>query len=78
MKAIKYILGCFAAGMLVTGFQSCVDLDPNPKSNNSPVNTYVHKSAKETMLRACRKQLHFEWFGNAFNSANCEIGRAHV
>lgn len=72
MKAIKYILGCFAAGMLATGFQSCVDLDPNPMSFNTPENTFVDKSGIETMLRVCRKQLHFEWFGNAFNSANCE------
>ena len=32
----------------------------------------MDKAGLETMLRLCRKQMNFEWFGDAFNSGNCE------
>lgn len=72
MKATKYILSCLTAGLLATSFPSCVDIEPNAMSFLTPENTFVDRAGLETMLRLCRKQMHFEWFGNAFNAGNCE------
>ncbi len=72
MKAKKYIIGCLAAGLLAAGSTSCVDLEPNAMSFLTPENTFVDRDGLNTMLRLCRKQLNFEWFGDAFNSGNCE------
>ncbi len=72
MKAKKYIIGCLAAGLLAAGSTSCVDLEPNAMSFLTPENTFVDRDGLNTMLRLCRKQLNFEWFGDAFDSGNCE------
>lgn len=72
MKAKKYILSCLTAGLVATAFHSCVDIEPKSMSFLTPENTFVDRAGLETMLRLCRKQMNFEWFGDAFNSGNCE------
>lgn len=72
MKAKKYIISCLAAGMMATGLNSCVDIEPEALSFLTPENTFVDRAGLETMLGLCRKQMNFEWFGDAFNSGNCE------
>ena len=72
MKTKKYILKGLATCLIAAGLSACVDLEPKAMSFLTPENTFVDKAGLETMLRLCRKQMNFEWFGDAFNSGNCE------
>lgn len=72
MRINKNIKRGFTALLIVVGISGCVDLTPEPLSFYTPENTYVDKDGLETLLRLCRKQMNFEWFGDAFNSGNCE------
>lgn len=72
MKTKKYIVKGIAVCLMAAGLSGCVDLTPQPMSFLTPENTFVDRDGLETMLRLCRKQLNFEWFGDAFNSGNCE------
>lgn len=72
MKTIRYIIiKCIAVAMIVT-MPSCVDLDPDPLSFYAPENTFVDKAGLEAGLVTCRKQIKWEWFGDAFNAGYCE------
>ncbi|MDR0429391.1 MAG: RagB/SusD family nutrient uptake outer membrane protein [Tannerellaceae bacterium] len=53
-------------------FQSCVDLTPDPLSFYAPENTLIDKSGLEALLVTSRKQIKWEWFGDAFNAGVCE------
>lgn len=75
MKTKKYIVKGIAVCLMAAGLSGCVDLTPQPMSFLTPENTFVDRDGLETMLRLCRKQLNFEWFGDAFNSGNCELLR---
>lgn len=72
MKTKRYIVKGLATCLIAAGLSGCVDLDPKAMSFLTPENTFVDKDGVETMLRLCRKQMNFEWFGNAFNASNCE------
>lgn len=72
MKTKKYIVRGLMACLLLASLEGCVDLTPQPMSFLTPENTFVDRDGLETMLRLCRKQINFEWFGDAFNSGNCE------
>ena len=72
MKTKKYIAKGVAACLLAAGLSGCVDLTPEPMSFLTPENTFVDRDGLETMLRLCRKQIKFEWFGDAFGSKNCD------
>lgn len=72
MKTKKYILKGLATCLIAASLSACVDLEPKAMSFLTPENTFVDKAGLETMLRLCRKQMNFEWFGDAFNSGNCE------
>ncbi len=72
MRIYKNITKSLAVLLIAAGTSGCVDLTPEPLSFYTPENTYVDKEGLETLLRLCRKQINFEWFGDAFNSGNCE------
>ena len=72
MKTKKYILRSLSTCLIAASLSACVDLEPRAMSFLTPENTFVDKAGLETMLRLCRKQMNFEWFGDAFNSGNCE------
>ena len=72
MKTKKYILRSLSTCLIAASLSACVDLEPKAMSFLTPENTFVDKAGLETMLRLCRKQMNFEWFGDAFNSGNCE------
>jgi hypothetical protein len=57
---------------LLTGLMSCVDLDPEPLSFFAPENTFMDKEGLDALLITSRKQIKWEWFGDAFNSGYCE------
>lgn len=71
MKRSKIIKG-IVYSLFSTILISCVDLTPKPMSFLTPENTFVDKQGLEASLRLCRKQMGFEWFGDAFNAGNCE------
>lgn len=72
MKTKRYVAKGIMACFMAAGLSGCVDLTPEPMSFLTPENTFVDRDGLETMLRLCRKQISFEWFGDAFNSGNCE------
>lgn len=72
MKTKKYLLKGLAICLIAVNLSACADLEPNAMSFLTPENTFVDKAGLETMLRLCRKQINFEWFGDAFNAGNCE------
>ena len=49
---------------------SCVDLSPEPLSFFAPENTLVDKAGFEAILITSRKQIKWEWFGDAFNAGS--------
>lgn len=51
---------------------SCVDLSPEPLSFYAPENTLIDKSGLDALLVTSRKQIKWEWFGDAFNAGHCE------
>ena len=57
---------------LLTCFMSCVDLDPEPLSFFAPENTFIDKEGLDALLITSRKQIKWEWFGDAFNAGYCE------
>lgn len=57
---------------LLTGLMSCVDLDPEPLSFFAPENTFMDKEGLDALLITSRKQIKWEWFGDAFNAGYCE------
>jgi len=72
MRTKKYIVKGLATCLMVASLSACVDLEPKPMSFLTPENTFVDKNGLETLLCLCRKQMNFEWFGDAFNASNCE------
>ena len=60
------------ASLLVVNLSSCVDLDPEPLSFFAPENTFMDKEGLEALLITSRKQIKWEWFGDAFNAGYCE------
>ena len=63
----KYLVVSFMAVSLY----SCVDLEPEPLSFFAPENTFINKEGLESALVTCRKQIKWEWFGDAFNAGSC-------
>lgn len=57
---------------LLTGLMSCVDLDSEPLSFFAPENTFMDKEGLDALLITSRKQIKWEWFGDAFNAGYCE------
>jgi len=55
-----------------SGMVSCVKLDPQPLSFFAPENTLTDKAGLEALLVTSRKQIKWEWFGDAFNAGVCE------
>lgn len=53
---------------IVTWSTSCVDLSPDPLSFYAPENTLIDKAGLEALLITSRKQIKWEWFGDAFNA----------
>ncbi|WP_081352629.1 RagB/SusD family nutrient uptake outer membrane protein [Bacteroides ovatus] len=72
MKTMKNIIKCLTASLLVVNLSSCVDLDPEPLSFFAPENTFLDKEGLEALLVTSRKQIKWEWFGDAFNAGYCE------
>ena len=72
MKTMKNISKCLAAILLVVNLSSCVDLEPEPLSFFAPENTFMDKEGLEALLITSRKQIKWEWFGDAFNAGYCE------
>lgn len=72
MKTMKNIIKCLTASLLVVNLSSCVDLDPEPLSFFAPENTFMDKEGLEALLITSRKQIKWEWFGDAFNAGYCE------
>lgn len=66
---MKYLLTGLS---VIAGFTSCVDLDPQPLSFYAPENTLIDKSGLDALLNSSRKQIKWEWFGDAFNAGYCE------
>lgn len=50
---------------------SCVKLTPEPLSFFAPENVFVDKAGLESGLVTCRKQMKFEWVGDAFDAGTC-------
>ena len=69
---MKNIIKCLTASLLVVNLSSCVDLDPEPLSFFAPENTFMDKEGLEALLITSRKQIKWEWFGDAFNAGYCE------
>lgn len=61
-----------AASLLAVNLSSCVDLTPEPLSFFAPENTFMDKAGLEALLKTSRKQIKWEWFGDAFNAGYCE------
>lgn len=72
MKTIKNITKYLAATLLTVNMASCVDLSPEPLSFFAPENTLLDKEGLEALLVTSRKQIKWEWFGDAFNAGFCE------
>ena len=72
MNTLKNIIKCLTASLLVVNLSSCVDLDPEPLSFFAPENTFMDKEGLEALLITSRKQIKWEWFGDAFNAGYCE------
>lgn len=72
MKTMKNIIKCLTVSLLVVNLSSCVDLDPEPLSFFAPENTFMDKEGLEALLITSRKQIKWEWFGDAFNAGYCE------
>lgn len=71
MKTNK-IARCLSVVLLAANMISCVDLSPEPLSFFAPENTLVDKEGLEALLVTSRKQIKWEWFGDAFNAGFCE------
>lgn len=72
MKTMKYMLKYIAASLLAINVSSCVDLAPEPLSFFAPENTLIDQEGLNALLVTSRKQLKWEWFGDAFNAGHCE------
>lgn len=72
MKALRNIAGCVAVSVLAATASSCVDLAPEPLSFFAPENTLMDQEGLEALLVTSRKQIKWEWFGDAFNAGHCE------
>ena len=70
MRKIK--MARYIPVFLLTGLMSCVDLDPEPLSFFAPENTFMDKEGLDALLITSRKQIKWEWFGDAFNAGYCE------
>lgn len=68
---IKYITKGLVLSLTLAFATSCVDLDPEPLSFYAPENTFVNKEGFEAGLVSCRKQIKWEWYGDAFGSGSC-------
>ncbi|WP_029903331.1 RagB/SusD family nutrient uptake outer membrane protein [Prevotella sp. 10(H)] len=69
MNTLNIVKSSIIAIGLIT-MVSCVDLDPKPLSFYAPENTYNTKEGLEAGLNTCRKQIKWEWFGDAFSNMN--------
>ena len=67
-RYFKILLILFLSSYLI----SCVKLKPEPLSFFAPENTFIDKAGIEAGLITCRKQIKWEWFGDAFNAGACE------
>lgn len=66
----KIIIPCSIL-IILSGAISCVKLDPQPLSFFAPENTLVDKAGLEALLVTSRKQIKWEWFGDAFDAGTC-------
>lgn len=71
MKHINTIKALMFCALVATGI-SCVKLKPEPLSFFAPENTFINKQGLEALLVTSRKQIKWEWFGDAFNAGVCE------
>ncbi len=71
MKHINTIKALLFCALLAIGI-SCVKLKPEPLSFFAPENTFINKAGLEALLVTSRKQIKWEWFGDAFNAGVCE------
>ncbi|GAB6122958.1 RagB/SusD family nutrient uptake outer membrane protein [Dysgonomonas termitidis] len=69
MNTLNIVKSSIIAIGLIT-MVSCVDLEPHPLSFYAPENTYNTKEGLEAGLNTCRKQIKWEWFGDAFSNLN--------
>ena len=72
MKINKETVRYITAIWLLIGASSCVDLTPEPLSFYAPENTFMDKEGLDALLVTSRKQIKWEWFGDAFNAGYCE------
>lgn len=72
MKKLKYTSGTAALLALMLMAVSCVKIKPEPLSFFAPENTLIDKAGLEALLVSSRKQIKWEWYGDAFNSSHCE------
>ena len=72
MKTIKNLVRRVPIFLLIISLVSCVDLDPEPLSFFAPENTFMDKEGLDALLITSRKQIKWEWFGDAFNAGYCE------
>ena len=73
MRIIKITVRFITASLLViSSTSSCVDLTPEPLSFYAPENTFMDKEGLDALLVTSRKQIKWEWFGDAFNAGYCE------
>ena len=69
MRIIKITVRFITASLLViSSTSSCVDLTPEPLSFYAPENTFMDKEGLDALLVTSRKQIKWEWFGDAFNA----------
>lgn len=71
MKTQYNIIKAALAVCLVAGANGCVKLQPEPLSFYAPENVFVDKAGLESALITCRKQMKFEWVGDAFDAGTC-------
>ena len=65
MKTIKNLVRRVPIFLLIISLVSCVDLDPEPLSFFAPENTFMDKEGLDALLITSRKQIKWEWFGDA-------------
>lgn len=62
---------CLVTSLLIVNLSACVDIQPEPLSFFAPENTFLDKEGLEASLVTSRKQIKWEWFGDAFNAGSC-------
>lgn len=72
MKSVNTSIKCLIAVVAAINLSSCVDLAPEPLSFFAPENTLTDKEGLEASLVTSRKQIKWEWFGDAFDAGKCQ------